>query len=159
WTQQSAGGDGAAGSAGGAGSGDRVARKARGTAAPPGVGAPANRAHAGSGNSPGPRGQAKMGQGVGGHLSSGPVHTRHGAARLAERIGASAFSVGEHIAFAQGEYRPGTREGDTLLAHELAHVVQQRGAGAHYSAASEHALEADADAAAESIVSKLWRRA
>jgi hypothetical protein len=158
-TQQSAGGDGAAGSTGGAGSGDRVARKARGTADPEVMAAPAIRAQLGQGNSLDSNVQAKMEQGFGVDFSGVQLHTDHGAARIAERIGASAFSVGEHIAFAQGEYRPGTREGDTLLAHELAHVVQQRGSGAHYHAASEQALELDADAAAESVVSKLWRRA
>jgi hypothetical protein len=157
-TQQSAGGDGGAGGAGGAGSGDRVARKARGTADPEVIAAPAIRAQLGQGSALDRSVQAKMEQGFGVDFSGVQLHTDHGAARIAERIGASAFSVGEHIAFAQGEYRPGTREGDTLLAHELAHVVQARGGGAH-SAASEHALEADADAAAESVVSKLWRRA
>jgi hypothetical protein len=32
------------------------------------------------------------------------------------------------VFFARGEYRPGTPSGETLLAHELTHVAQQRGA-------------------------------
>ena len=39
---------------------------------------------------------------------------------------ARAFTFGEHIAFAPGQFDTGTREGRALLRHELAHVVQQR---------------------------------
>ncbi len=38
-----------------------------------------------------------------------------------------ALTEGNEIHFAPGRHRPGTEEGDRLLAHELAHVVQQRG--------------------------------
>ena len=40
-------------------------------------------------------------------------------------IGARAFTLGRQVAFAPGEWRPGTVEGRRLLAHELVHVVQQ----------------------------------
>ncbi len=40
-------------------------------------------------------------------------------------LGARAFTLGRDVAFAPGEWRPGTREGRRLLAHELVHVVQQ----------------------------------
>jgi hypothetical protein len=40
-------------------------------------------------------------------------------------LGARAFTVGRDIYFAAGEFRPGTRDGLWLLAHEVAHVVQQ----------------------------------
>ena len=49
---------------------------------------------------------------------------------MAGELGARAVTVGEHVAFAPGEYRPGTPVGDALLAHELAHVGQQADAGA-----------------------------
>ncbi|WP_300336145.1 DUF4157 domain-containing protein [Accumulibacter sp.] len=55
------------------------------------------------------------------------VHTGPDAVREAERLSAKAFTVGEHIAFAQDEYQPGTPEGQQLIAHELAHVAQQQG--------------------------------
>jgi hypothetical protein len=45
--------------------------------------------------------------------------------------------------------------GDTLLAHELAHVAQQAGGGGG-SAAGSDALERDADASADSVVGRLW---
>lgn len=39
---------------------------------------------------------------------------------------ASAYTFGTDIAFRDGRYQPGAPAGDQLLAHELAHVVQQR---------------------------------
>lgn len=82
------------------------------------------------------------------------VHTDRGAADLSDRVNARAFTVGPHVAFGAGEYRPGTPLGDALIAHELAHVVQQgdgsRGAG------DSPKLEADADVAAAAAVGSLW---
>jgi hypothetical protein len=57
-------------------------------------------------------------------------HTGPGAAREAENLGARAFTVGEHIAFAAGEYQPDTPEGQDLIAHELAHIAQAQSGGA-----------------------------
>ncbi|WP_344874886.1 eCIS core domain-containing protein [Allokutzneria multivorans] len=56
------------------------------------------------------------------------VHTDQQAADSAGAVGANAYTVGDHIAFAPGQYRPGSAAGDRLLAHELTHVVQHRGA-------------------------------
>jgi hypothetical protein len=58
------------------------------------------------------------------------VHADDGAARSASAIGARAYTLGRNIAFASGEYQPGTADGRHLLAHELAHVVQQTNSGA-----------------------------
>lgn len=55
------------------------------------------------------------------------VHTGREAAQSARRIGARAYTSGNHIAFSEGEYRPGSRKGNRLLAHELTHVIQQGG--------------------------------
>src|SRR5262249_2600511 len=44
--------------------------------------------------------------------------------------GALAFTVGRDIVFGRGQYSPGTFEGRRLIAHELAHVVQQSGGAA-----------------------------
>lgn len=63
-------------------------------------------------------------------LSRVRIHTGPPAAREAERLGARAFTVGQHIAFARGEYQPDTPEGQELIAHELAHVAQGQGGGA-----------------------------
>jgi hypothetical protein len=56
------------------------------------------------------------------------VHTGQSAASAALALNARAFTVGSDIAFAAGRYRPDISDGMALLAHELAHVVQQ-GAG------------------------------
>ena len=53
------------------------------------------------------------------------VHTGGEAARAARSMGARAFTSGRDVVFAEGEYAPESTEGRRLLAHELAHVVQQ----------------------------------
>jgi hypothetical protein len=53
------------------------------------------------------------------------VHDGPDAAQLASAIQARAFTVGWDIAFALGQYAPGTTMGRKLIAHELAHVLQQ----------------------------------
>lgn len=55
------------------------------------------------------------------------VHAGGEASASARAIGARAYTHGRHVVFAEGEYRPGTHAGRHLLAHELAHVVQQSG--------------------------------
>ena len=65
-----------------------------------------------------------------GDLSDVRVHTDDTADKLNNAVSARAFATGTDVYFAQGEYNPGSSEGDRLIAHELAHVVQQRGAGA-----------------------------
>lgn len=50
----------------------------------------------------------------------------HADAPAADILGARAFAVGRDVAFAPAEFRPDTTGGRALLAHELAHVVQQR---------------------------------
>jgi outer membrane protein OmpA-like peptidoglycan-associated protein len=57
------------------------------------------------------------------------VHNNSAAAQSARDVNALAFTVGNHIAFASGQYSPGSAQSNHLLAHELAHVVQQGGAG------------------------------
>ncbi|MBN8923568.1 MAG: hypothetical protein BGP10_06165 [Rhodanobacter sp. 68-29] len=57
------------------------------------------------------------------------VHTDDAAAASAQELGARAYTVGEHIAFARGEYAPGTAAGRQLLAHELTHTLQQAQGG------------------------------
>ena len=57
------------------------------------------------------------------------VHTAAAEARSASAIGGRAYTARNHIVFAPGEFAPGTARGRSLLAHELAHVVQQTGDG------------------------------
>ncbi len=56
------------------------------------------------------------------------VHVDQASAASAHGIGARAYAVGNNIVFNAGEYRPTTSEGRYLIAHELAHVLQQTGA-------------------------------
>jgi hypothetical protein len=56
------------------------------------------------------------------------VHTGPAAANLCGTLGARAFAWGRNIAFAAGQYDPSNEAGLRLLAHELVHVLQQRGA-------------------------------
>ncbi|QCW01740.1 DUF4157 domain-containing protein [Natrinema pallidum] len=57
------------------------------------------------------------------------IHTGGKAAEAAEAIDARAFTCGTDIVFNAGEYDPESPEGQHLLAHELAHVTQQRSGG------------------------------
>jgi len=54
------------------------------------------------------------------------IHTGARAAESARSISARAFTVGNDIVFGEGQYAPYHTEGRRLLAHELAHVMQQR---------------------------------
>jgi Domain of unknown function (DUF4157)/Protein-glutamine gamma-glutamyltransferase len=53
------------------------------------------------------------------------LHSDDGAAAAARSLNARAFTIGRDIAFGAGELRTDTHDGRRLLAHELAHVVQQ----------------------------------
>ncbi|WP_370964385.1 DUF4157 domain-containing protein [Amycolatopsis sp. cg9] len=80
------------------------------------------------------------------------LHTDGAAADASEVISARAFTIGDDVYFARGEYRPETVRGQRLLAHELTHVVQgggPRAAGSwlsHPADPAERAAEAAADA-------------
>lgn len=69
-------------------------------------------------------------------FSSVRLHQGVRAGDLARQLRARAFAVGADIAFAHGQYTPGSAEGRRLLAHELVHVVQQTGNGAPRQSAS-----------------------
>lgn len=55
------------------------------------------------------------------------IHNDADAANSASRLDARAYTFGSRIVFGAGEYAPQTEPGMSLLAHELAHVVQQGG--------------------------------
>ncbi len=55
------------------------------------------------------------------------VRADAGAARSARAVGALAYTVGRDVVFGAGRFAPGTAAGRRLLAHELTHVLQQRG--------------------------------
>ena len=71
--------------------------------------------------------RAPMEQAFGGVDFSGvKVHTDTQADQLNRSIQAKAFTTGQEIYFQQGAYEPGSRRGQELIAHELAHVGQQK---------------------------------
>lgn len=55
------------------------------------------------------------------------IHQDEAAERNAYGLSARAFTLGREIGFGKGQYAPHTADGERLLAHELAHVVQQAG--------------------------------
>ena len=55
------------------------------------------------------------------------VHTDKKATESADEINAKAYTIGNDIVFGSGEYNPSTEKGKKLLAHELVHVIQQKG--------------------------------
>ena len=90
----------------------------------------------------------------GGAVSSARLHVDGLAHKLSSAVAARAFTVGRDVFFAAGEHRPHTLAGRRLLAHELAHVIQQHGAPATHTLratqpadASERAAETAAEAA------------
>ena len=91
--------------------------------------------------------RGKMETALGADFSGVRVHV----GPQAERIGAIAFTTGNDIYFAPGRYQPETTQGQQLLGHELAHVVQQRAGrvrnplGSGLAVVQDRALEAEAD--------------
>jgi hypothetical protein len=93
------------------------------------------------------------------------VHSDAKAAESARSVNALAFTVGQNIHFGAGEYHPESLGGMRLLAHELAHTVQQRGVDAgvqpfpsDWSATEDVRLEHEADHAAEVVVAGRFTR-
>ncbi|MDX3454898.1 DUF4157 domain-containing protein [Streptomyces sp. ME02-8801-2C] len=97
---------------------------------------------------------------LGHDLSRVRLHTGRDADRLTELLGADAVAVGQDILFREGAYRPGTADGQRLLAHELLHTVQNPHglgalrAGRELGAVSvpQQAIEREAESAARELV-------
>ncbi len=85
------------------------------------------------------------------------LHTGSSAGNAARTLGAGAFTTGRDIYFGPGRYQPGSRSGRHLLAHELAHTVQQGNAPSSPKAklvvgSAHDPQEKEADAVADHIV-------
>jgi hypothetical protein len=91
--------------------------------------------------------QTKMESAMGADFSDVRIHVGSEVAS----IGAIAFTWGTDIHFAPGYYNPHSMQGQQLLGHELAHVLQQRAGrvrnpfGSGTAVVQDHALEAEAD--------------
>ena len=70
--------------------------------------------------------QQDMGQRFGYDFSQIRIHTGSEADRSAQSINARAYTVGQHVVMADGQYAPNSSTGRRLLAHELTHTIQQR---------------------------------
>jgi len=71
------------------------------------------------------------------------IHADRSAGDLAHRLHARAFTTGDRIFFAPSEFRPDRARGKRLLAHELAHVLQQRHLAGAVVQRATHAGAAD----------------
>ena len=87
------------------------------------------------------------------------IHDDARAAESSRAVDAKAYAVGADIAFGPGQYAPHTPQGRWLLAHELAHTVQQRAVDAGiqrfspvWAGTEDDRLEHEADHAAEEVV-------
>ncbi|HSI79030.1 MAG TPA: DUF4157 domain-containing protein [Solirubrobacterales bacterium] len=98
--------------------------------------------------------RASAEEALGESLADVRVHTDGTADALARSVAARAFTTGSDIYFARGEYKPASSDGERLIAHELAHVVQQRGAptsGPMRVSEPGEDLEVDADEVARDL--------
>ena len=107
----------------------RIARKARAPGVAPGTAQSAAEAVSGGGHPLDPGTRAWFEPRFGHDLSEVRIHTGMAAQNAATGIGARAYTHGAEIAFAQGQYSPGTEAGRRLLAHELVHTLQQDTSG------------------------------
>ncbi len=71
--------------------------------------------------------RAQMEPAFGADFGDVRVHTDAEADMLNRAVSARAFTTGQDVFFREGEYQPSSSSGKELLAHELAHVVQQNG--------------------------------
>ena len=99
----------------------------------------------------------RMAPALGDDLGDVRVHTGSAADGLARSVSAEAFATGSDIYFSEGSYRPSADDGQRLIAHELAHVVQQRGApagGRMRVSEPGETLEQEADRAADAVLQR-----
>lgn len=87
--------------------------------------------------------QQQFSESLGENLNHVRIHTDGRAARSSAEISARAFTHGNDIYFAQGQYNPNTQQGQELLAHEVVHTVQQK---------SDSVIQRDKDPTREDVL-------
>ena len=97
--------------------------------------------------------RAAMGSRLGHDFARVRVHRDDAAAESARALGADAYTIGSHVVFGAGRYAPETADGTRLLAHELAHTIQQGESTPepHALAAAGSAVERSAEQAADTV--------
>ena len=103
-----------------------------------------------------------MGDAMGADLRAVRIHTGTEPADLARSVQSVAFTQGTDIYFGDGRYAPRTTAGQRLLAHELAHTVQQTGPSGPGTAPiighADDPAEAQADRTADGVLNVLRRQ-
>jgi hypothetical protein len=104
--------------------------------------------------------QAQMGSALGTDLAGVRVHNDDTSDQLAGQLGARAFTVDSDIFFAANEYQPATSDGQRVIAHELAHVMQDSAEPkAKLTVGSvDDPAEAQADAVAQRVVETIHQQ-
>src|SRR5262249_14046455 len=74
--------------------------------------------------------RAKFERATGADLGAVRVHTGGASADSAQQLAARAYTVGNDIHFGANQYDPDSRDGELLIAHEVAHAIQTGGAAA-----------------------------
>ncbi|NEO83834.1 MAG: DUF4157 domain-containing protein [Spirulina sp. SIO3F2] len=69
--------------------------------------------------------QRSMGQAMGAHFGHVAVHNDARSHQLNQALQAKAFTTGNDVFFGKGQYQPQSKTGQTLIAHELTHTLQQ----------------------------------
>ena len=87
------------------------------------------------------------------------VHTDSTADRLSRQLSATTFTTGADVFFRSGAYQPAKRAGERLLAHELAHTVQQGAATTMPSRIQRSAAARTQQGAATTMPSRIQRSA
>jgi hypothetical protein len=96
-----------------------------------------------------------MEQRFGRDFSDVRVHADARAGESARAVNALAFTVGPNVVFAPGQYQPASAQGQQLLAHELTHFVQQRGASGSLSSLSIADSGSDAEREADRVAASI----
>ena len=90
--------------------------------------------------------RSKMENSFGADFSSVNIHRN---SDQASNIGALAYTQGNDVHFAPGQYNPGSTKGQELLGHELTHVVQQRQGKVRPDAEQKKGMNINSDSALE----------
>ncbi|MFZ4508075.1 MAG: eCIS core domain-containing protein [Fimbriimonas sp.] len=105
-----------------------------------------------AGSQPGTDVRSNLAPSLGYDFSDARIHTGPPAVDAARNLNARAFTIGSDIFFGEGQYQPGNTQGQSLLGHELTHVVQQSQGLHMYTPDGGDALEREAREVEQNIL-------